>query len=151
MQETPATHPELFIEDRAEVARVAKLTASLNVKDQRLPGDLQARLSVMSSDLYMEEKRLEAVSKEVVNSTGNLVKAESALKQFPSHSAFHAKVEGFRTLVHEMKKLEAKLIRLVAGRKRNIDCFLAEGTPTNEDIIRVAVELEKAERLLVSL
>jgi hypothetical protein len=60
-------------------------------------------------------------------------------------------VEGFRTLVHEMKKLEAKLIRLVAGRKRNIDCFLAEGTPTNEDIIRVAVELEKAERLLVSL
>ena len=113
--------------------------------DPREAAGLERVLSNMQENARLAEVRLTTVSRELVEVLGSLKKTESSLKKLGGNALLAQRVEDLTEAIQRLRKEEAGAQRQVDSQKAGIARFLAEGNPSNEEMIRTARELEKAE------
>lgn len=110
--------------------------------DPRDPARLTAVLNNKRSNLFEAEERLKSANRETVEILGALKRSESALKKLGCNPSLESRIEELRNDLAHYKKVEETASGIVKMWHNDIDTFLKEGDPTNEEMIRAAKELD---------
>jgi anion-transporting ArsA/GET3 family ATPase len=120
--------------------------ATATFHDPRQAAGLERVLSNMTENCRMAEAKLASASRELVEALGALKKTEQSLRKLSGNPTLAQRVIALTEAVQSLRKEEAVAQRLVDSQRDGIARFLAEGSPSNGEMIRTTRELEQAER-----
>ena len=142
---------KLLVVDEVELAR---LRAAIPRYDFRDPASLAREWENKNEKLRMDDERLQAASRTVVDLVGALAKAETAQRKLEktlggAPRAISSKIEAMRDDLADAREREERLTKIVGALKTQISAFLSEGPksgPTNGELIAAAREREQSMR-----
>jgi hypothetical protein len=114
----------------------------LNPAVQRRVDAAERVAAQMARNLASEQQHLALISRDLVASLGLLAIAEAAQRKACS-PVVDRKVEQLREEVRYLRHREEVSGRIVADWNAKIETFLAEGTPTNAELLTAAKEFEE--------
>jgi hypothetical protein len=104
--------------------------------------DVARQLSNKTIQLAQEEAHLAAISRDLVSALGVLKKAEAAAQKI-CNPAMTGKIEQIKVGITNLRRHEDVATRIVAAQTAGLTLFLAEGSPTNGELLEASKAYEE--------